>query len=184
MTSLPHTWACQHSPCVCSCRGPHPTCPNPLARYRTRRMSGFNAPAAWILQFCLVVSASKTQRHCLRLDGTCQPGSQREGLSRLSDTAPPWFQGWQNSLPMGTVLPALPAHGCLAAPGLLRDTEEGQAPLFAGGTFQSRGSRWLPRFFVPVLLAQRSKKIEEKTRKKHPASSSPKLQTSLIYKCP
>lgn len=144
-----------------------------------------DAPAALILQFCLVASASKTQRHCLRLDGTCQPGSQREvgALSRLSDTAPAWLQGWQNSLPMGTVLPALPARGCLAAPGLLRDIEEGQVPLFAGGTFQSRGSRWLPRVFVPVLLAQRSKKTKEKIRKKHPASSSPKLQTSLTYKC-
>lgn len=57
----------------------------------------------------------------------------------------------------------------LAAPGILRDTEEGQAPLFAGGTFQSRGSRWLPRVFVPVLLAQRSKKTQEKNQKKAPS---------------
>lgn len=50
-------------------------------------------------------------------------------------------------------------------------------------TFQSRGSRWLPKVIVPVLLAQRSKKTEGKIRKKHPASSSLKLQTSLTYKC-
>lgn len=158
-----------------SCKGPQQTGPNPLPREQTRRMSGFRSPSCTDIAFlpgCFCQQSSEA----LPEAGGYLPARKPWGGDSIVTHGPP--------MAGRTPCPgALSSQGCLAAPGLPRDTEEGQAPLSAGGTLQSRGPRWLPRVFVLVLLAQRSKETQENIRKKHPASSSLELQTSLTYKC-
>lgn len=60
-------------------------------------------------------------------------------------------QGWAELLTHGQRVPSTPGAAGAWLPkqaGLLRDIEEGQATLHAGGTFKSRGSKRLPRVFV------------------------------------
>lgn len=132
---------------------------------------GLDAPAALMLHFCLVLSASRTQRCCLRLEWCLAGRKPKGGGSTVSAVrhGPSMLHG--HCAPRGAWL--LQVYS-----GTLK-----RVTTPCCDTFQSRGSRWLPRVIVPVLLAQRSKKTEGKIRKKHPDSSSLKLQTSLTYKC-
>lgn len=117
---LPHC-ACQQSPSVCSSNAPKSTPQVPA-----RRMSGFGCPSCIDTAF---LPGSFCQQNSEALPEAGVVPQEVGAQSQLSDMAPPWLQGWQSSLPMGTVLPALPAQGCLADPGLLRDTEEGHHSL-------------------------------------------------------